>query len=71
MILGDFPPSSKVILLIFGEALFEIISLPTIVDPVKEILSTKGDSTSHLPAVSPFPVMILTDPAGKPKKVNL
>ena len=58
MIFGNFPPSSKVTLLILGESLFLIISFPNAVDLVKEILSTKGDSTSHLSAVSPIPVKI-------------
>ncbi len=42
MIFGDFPPNSKVTLLRlpFGESF--IIPYPTLVLPVKAILSTKG-----------------------------
>ncbi len=42
-----------------------MIDLPTSVEPVNEILSTSGCSTSAAPA-SPSPVTMLTTPSGKP-----
>ena len=39
---------------------------PTAVEPVKEILSTPGWSTSAWPALLPRPVTMLTTPGGKP-----
>jgi hypothetical protein len=42
IIFGDFPPNSSVILFILGYPYFDSISFPTIVDPVNDILSTKG-----------------------------
>jgi hypothetical protein len=65
IILGDFPPSSKVTLLIFGVLDLDRISLPTAVLPVKLTLSTKGWLTRAYPT-SPYPVKKFTTPSGKP-----
>src|SRR5215469_955466 len=64
MILGDLPPSSRVIFfrLLAPEAL--TISLPTSVEPVNATLSTSGWAAMAAPAVSPKPGTILTTPAG-------
>lgn len=42
IILGDLPPNSNVTLFIFGYDEFYKISRPTCVEPVNDILSTKG-----------------------------
>ena len=47
-------------------AAVRMISLPTAVEPVKEILSTAGWATSARPAVSPKPGTMLTTPSGRP-----
>ena len=59
---GDFPPNSKVVLLIPP---FINIFFPTSVDPVKAILSTSLLLTSASPASSPNPGSIFTTPSGK------
>src|SRR6202012_5455455 len=46
------------------------MSLPTSVEPVKAILSTRGCAASGAPAPSPKPVRILTTPGGKPDGSN-
>ena len=42
------------------------MSLPTSVEPVKATLSTSGCSAKAAPAVSPYPVTMLTTPSGTP-----
>ena len=64
MMLGDLPPSSSVTRFSARPALAPI-SRPTAVEPVNEILSTPGWSTSAAP-VSPSPVTTLRTPGGKP-----
>ena len=67
--LGDLPPSSKVTRLIESAAAFKMI-LPTAALPVNAILFTSGWMTSGAPAVSPYPVMMFTTPAGTPTSWN-
>ena len=63
-ILGDLPPSSS-------ETRFKFpveacrISLPTAVEPVNATLSMSGCEAIAAPAVSPYPVIILTTPSGR------
>src|SRR6266849_1811021 len=66
---GDFPPSSSVTRLSVSAALLTMI-LPTAALPVNAILSTPGCATSAAPQVSPYPLMILTTPGGKPTSSN-
>ena len=63
--LGDFPPNSKVILLILLSEPLEAINWPTLVLPVKAILSTNGLFTRASPA-SPQPDKTCTTPGGNP-----
>lgn len=69
MINGDFPPNSKEIFFKLLTEHFYMISYPTSVEPVNEILSTSGWSTRQAP-VYPNPVTILTTPGGKPASLN-
>ena len=64
MIFADLPPSSSVTFLEVPIQAFWIC-FPTAVLPVKAILSTFGCATNAAP-VSPYPVTILTTPAGSP-----
>lgn len=66
---ADFPPNSKVNLLMLLLVEFFIISRPTSVDPVKATLSIPGWLTIALPAVSPYPDNMLTTPSGNPASV--
>ena len=43
-----------------------LMILPISVEPVNATLSTSGCLTIRSPAVSPWPVMMLITPAGKP-----
>lgn len=61
---GDFPPSSSYNRFILFIEQFCITCLPTSVEPVKEILSTRVCFTSSFP-VSPSPVIMLITPFGK------
>jgi hypothetical protein len=63
MILGFFPPSSSVTLLIPP---FIRIFFPISVDPVNAILSTPLCLTIASPALSPKPGSTLTTPSGIP-----
>lgn len=63
---GDFPPNSRVTLLMFDLPADDCMIFPTSVDPVNDILSTSGDSTIAAPAVGPYPGITLTTPAGNP-----
>ena len=62
---GDFPPSSS-------ESRFSVpaasrmIPLPTSVEPVKAILSTRGSRTIAIPTWPPGPVTTLNTPSGRP-----
>src|SRR5713101_4129749 len=67
--LGDLPPSSSVTRFSVSAALLTMI-LPTAALPVKAILSTPGCATSAAPQVSPYPLMMLTTPGGKPASSN-
>src|ERR687892_1328785 len=62
---GDFPPSSSVQRLIVPLASC-MIRRPTSVEPVKAILSTRGETTSSSPAAAPGPDSTLTTPSGIP-----
>ena len=63
--LGDLPPSSS-------ESRFSVpaasrmICLPTSVEPVNAILSTRGSRTMAMPTLPPGPVTTLTTPSGTP-----
>jgi hypothetical protein len=50
---------------------FEIIYLPTEVDPVKAILSTPRCLTRASPALSPNPGTTLTTPSGTPASIRI
>ncbi len=63
--LGDLPPSSRVRRFTLAAA-SRMISRPTAVEPVKEILSTPGWVTSAAPISLPRPVSTLRTPGGKP-----
>jgi hypothetical protein len=45
---------------------FYMISLPTLVDPVKEIFGIFGCWDMYLPTIGPYPIKILTTPGGNP-----
>ena len=65
MIVGDLPPSSSDRRLKFPvEA--ATIARAVWVEPVNEILSTRGWATSAAPASDPSPVTRFTTPAGNP-----
>ncbi|MNR55148.1 hypothetical protein D3C85_1754690 [compost metagenome] len=64
MMLGDFPPSSRVTLFIVLTASFAII-FPTLVDPVKDILAISGFLLISAPTISPKPFTILNTPFGR------
>ena len=64
-ILGDFPPSSKVTLLIVSaESL--VTRIPALVDPVKDIISISLCLDIAVPTTSPTPLTRLKTPAGYP-----
>ena len=63
IMLGVFPPSSRVVLLIPH---FLKIPIPTAVDPVKDILSIPLCLTRASPATEPYPGKIFTTPSGSP-----
>ena len=60
---GLLPPNSKVILLMPAVLM---MCLPTAVEPVKAILSTRGCLIRASPAILPKPGNILMTPSGKP-----
>jgi hypothetical protein len=62
---ADFPPSSRVVFLMFDDA-SSMIRRPTSVDPVNATLSTSGEETSASPAAAPEPGRTLTTPSGIP-----
>ena len=62
-ILGDFPPSSKVTLLMVSEESL-VTMIPALVDPVKDIISISRCFDIALPTVSPTPLTKLKTPAG-------
>src|SRR5919109_2952843 len=62
---GDLPPSSSVTFFTVPLASC-MIRRPTSVDPVKAILSTRGEITSSSPAAAPGPDSTLTTPSGMP-----
>jgi len=63
--LGDLPPSSSERRLSVPAA-SRMICLPTSVEPVKAILSTRGSRTSAMPTLPPGPVTTLNTPSGTP-----
>ncbi len=63
--LADFPPSSRVTLLIVAAAP-SAMPRPTSVEPVKAILATSGCSTSRCPTTLPRPATTLRTPSGIP-----
>ena len=63
--LGDFPPSSSVSFFTVSAAL-RMRCLPTSVEPVKLILSTRGWRTSASPTMAPGPARMLSTPGGRP-----
>ena len=62
---GDLPPSSSEMRLSV-EAASRMIPLPTSVEPVKAILSTRGSRTIAMPTLPPGPVTTLKTPSGNP-----
>ena len=67
--LGDLPPSSSDRRLSVPAA-SRMICLPTSVEPVKAILSTRGSRTSAMPTLPPGPVTTLTTPSGIPASAH-
>jgi hypothetical protein len=63
--LADLPPSSRATRLTSAAAV-RITSLPTSVEPVKEILRTSGCRARAEPAAPPGPGTTLSTPGGKP-----
>ena len=64
-ICGDLPPSSSTHLTAFFAAAC-CTSVPTSLEPVKEMKSMPGCADSAAPASSPLPVTMLSAPAGRP-----
>ncbi len=52
-------------------AAFVIVSLPTPVEPVKEIMSTAGCVVIGAPTSGPVPTRMLTTPAGTPASIRI
>jgi len=63
-IVGDLPPSSRVMRFIVA-APSRMMASPTATEPVNEILSTSGLSTSSAPTTLPRPVTTLRRPFGR------
>lgn len=66
MMLGLFPPSSRVTFFRLLAAAASMILRPTSVEPVKATFSMCGCLEMATPAVDPSPLTMLTTPGGKP-----
>mmetsp|Transcript_38901 Transcript_38901/g.117502 ORF Transcript_38901/g.117502 Transcript_38901/m.117502 type:complete len:221 (-) Transcript_38901:479-1141(-) len=66
MIIGDFPPSSKVTRFMFVSLDAWTILWPTTLLPVNATLRMPGCLAMKSPVVGPWPLTMLTTPAGKP-----
>ena len=62
--LADFPPNSRKTRFMVG-APFSMMRCPTVVDPVKEIMSTFGERVSSSPTRWSDDVTTLSTPAGR------
>ena len=68
--LGLFPPSSRVTFLMVPDASC-MTRRPTSVEPVNEILSTRGSVTRASPAEAPGPGTMFATPGGSPASARI